>query len=438
MGGARRDRRHGDGTRDEGAREEDQARRLASDAHRGVSAGADEPDDSELPERDRRRMGVLIKVYGVLCLFSAVSVVTAFVLIATLLIDFKSVVTLAEGHTVTTLMLYAVSTAMNAALSALYVVLGVRLLRNQRRNAARMSWIMILLSVGVIITDIMLYGMRVSILARQLVTLAILIAIWTFLDPQLRDERRLQRKLRDQELCASAQEGTLGRDASGRGYITLNFFNIFWIFVLCSVIGLVIEDVFHLLTVGGYQDRAGLLYGPFSPIYGFGAVLLTMILNRFYKSNPVVIFVVSAIVGGGFEYLVSFFMQFAFGITAWDYSGQPWWYLSFGGGRTCGLFMIFWGALGLLWIRVLLPRVLALINHIPWNWRYAVTSVAAVLLIADGVLTVISLDCWYERLAGNAPDSPVASFCAEHYDDAFMSNRFQTMTIDPDDAARAR
>ena len=58
--------------------------------------------------------------------------------------------------------------------------------------------------------------------------------------------------------------------------------------MVCCVLGLIIEVIFHMAWVdpGVYQDRAGLLFGPFSPIYGVGAVLLTIILNRFYRKNP--------------------------------------------------------------------------------------------------------------------------------------------------------
>ncbi|MCG5015023.1 putative ABC transporter permease, partial [Collinsella aerofaciens] len=83
---------------------------------------------------------------------------------------------------------------------------------------------------------------------------------------------------------------------TGKGFIALNFFNLFWIFVVCCVLGLMIETVYHFLVVnpGHYQDRAGLLFGPFSLIYGFGAVLMTVALNRFHDKNVVLIFLVSA------------------------------------------------------------------------------------------------------------------------------------------------
>ena len=167
-----------------------------------------------------------------------------------------------------------------------------------------------------------------------------LIVMQSYLDPALAGERELRRKLRDMETREQAEDGTLGLDPTGRGYITLNFFNLFWIFVVCSVLGLVIETVYHVLVVdpGVYEDRAGLLFGPFSPIYGVGAMLMTMALNRFHKAPFPVIFLVSAVIGGAFEYAVSWFMQFAFGIVAWDYTGT---FLSIDG-RTNGMFMAMW------------------------------------------------------------------------------------------------
>ena len=118
-------------------------------------------------------------------------------------------------------------------------------------------------------------------------------------------------------------------------------------FTVCCVIGLIIETVYHMVIVdpGHYQDRAGMLFGPFSPIYGCGAVLMTIFLNRFHKSNWLVIFLVAAVIGGAFEAFVSLFMQYAFGAVAWDYSNMPG---SLFGGRTCLPFMACWGLLGVV------------------------------------------------------------------------------------------
>lgn len=193
---------------------------------------------------------------------------------------------------------------------------------------------------------------------------------------------------------------------------------------------------------GVYQDRAGLLFGPFSPIYGFGAVLMTVALNRFYKANPLIIFAVSAVIGGVFEAAVSWFMQVGFGAVAWDYSGST----IFGlfpdpiallfGGRTSTLFMCMWGVLGLFWIKLCLPWLLKLINVIPWKIRYSFTTVCAALMIINGVMTLQALDCWFERLSGVSGDTPVEQFYAEHFDNEYMEHRFQSMTITPADSGR--
>ncbi len=381
---------------------------------------------------DKKKLPLAMKVLGVLCLVAGVynlAGVVWGVLEAWRLFQPESIETLG----ISTLVVQIAMTTDYALLLASFAFFGLRLLRNRRRLAAlTLDLILILLVVGVL-CSVMLQGIGYYLIGYG-VLLVFAVAMQSYLDPSLAEERELRRKLRDMDLRDEAEAGTLGLDETGRGFITLNFFNLFWIFVVCSVLGLGIETVYHFLVVdpGQYQDRAGLLFGPFSPIYGIGAVLMTVFLNRFHKKNVVLIFFVSAVIGGAFEYFTSVFMQYAFGAVAWDYTGM---WLSIGG-RTCGLFMIMWGVLGVVWIKLLLPVMLRIVNLIPWNWRYAVTTVCAALMLADAIMTLQSLDCWYERLSGNQVDTPIQSFYDRHFDNAYMEHRFQSMSIHPDDAVR--
>ena len=393
---------------------------------------------------ESRRISVALKVYAVYCLVTAVALLALIALIAVPLAQY-GVQLFRERHDATlTMSLYLVQIVTMAVGAVGYVAFGVLVLRNRRRHVAQIAYALIGVGIANLVLEIMLNGFGDN-LVYDGVRLLVLVVISATIDPTLISERQLQRKLRDMETEEEAEAGTLGRAKGDRGFIELDFFNLFWVFVVCSVLGLIIEVVYHMVVVdpGVYQDRAGLLYGPFSPIYGFGAVLMTVALNRFYKANPVIIFLVSAVIGGLFEAAVSLFMQFGFGAVAWDYSGST----IFGlfpdpvaelfSGRTSTLFMCMWGALGFVWIKLCLPWMLRLINHIPWKVRYSLTTLCAVLMLVNAVMTLQSLECWYQRESGLAPSSPVEEFYAEHYDDAYMANRFQSMTITPEDSARA-
>lgn len=414
-----------------------------------------EPVDYDLPGNDLdprtitpeecRPVGLLVKVYGGLCALDGIitlPLMGAYFGIAAYRLATDPTQTLIGSNITLTTAVTAIGAILSFIASVALILFGWTLVRSQRRDAARWAYALIVLTVGQLLIDVMLQGIGFHLI-RPLIQIGILTALSATVDPALKQERELQRRLRDLQDRAAAEEGMLGRDLTGEGYIKLNFFNLFWVFMVCCVLGLIIELVYHMLFVdpGVYQDRAGLLFGPFSPIYGFGAVLLTVMLNRFYRQNFLIIFLVSALVGGVFEAAVSWWMQTSFGAIAWSYAaelapGIPDPMAILFHGRTSTPFMCMWGMLGVMWIKLCLPHLLALINLIPWKWRYSLTTAVTVLMLINGIMTLQALDCWFGRVSGYEATSPVEQFYAEHFDDAYMEQRFQSMSIHPDTTSR--
>ncbi|MBW3093572.1 putative ABC transporter permease [Bifidobacterium sp. 82T10] len=420
---------------------EDLERRLHSDDAR---ESATEPA-SRIPgdvngdgvvDIDDQRLPLIARVYGIILLVQGLLAVPAIVLTT-----IYAVRELVAGRVLIdqpdlTAILSWLSAGVGATATIVLMIFGVLLVVNKRKHAARWTYVLIPLTILEGLFTLALKGFGLDLIA-PVAQLVILVALSVSVDPALREERRLKTALwRMDKLSAyedALAKGMPGRDLSGKGYISLDFFNIFWLFVVGCVFGLVVETLYHFAMYGGeWQDRAGLLWGPFSPIYGFGSVILTVLLNRLWRSNWLLIFCASAVIGGTFEYLTSWFMEVAFGITAWDYTGQ---WLSIDG-RTSGKYMFFWGLLGLAWVKLILPRLLTLIQRIPWGWRYSLTLVCFVFMLVDATMTVMALDAWYSRMAGIAVDSPVSDFFARHFGDEFMANRFQTMSLDPSKAGR--
>lgn len=402
-------------------------------------------DPSVPSTTEAKKIPLIIKVYAVLCTLSGVGTLPSVAVfmwqVITALINGNAAAKLGD-NTLVAVGLIVAGIMLSAASAIILIVFGLDLIKDQRRNAARLSYVLIAFTVVELLVDVMLQGIG-PFLLRPAVQLVILIALSATVDPTLRQERELQRRLQEMLDRDAAAEGMLGRDETGEGYIKLNYFNLFWVFFVCSVLGLILEEVWHMVVIdpGVYQDRAGMLFGPFSPIYGFGAVLMTMALNRFYKKNPLIIFLVSALIGGAFEVFVGWFMQTSFGVVSWSYShirlfGMPDPIAVLTGGRTCTPFACMWGLGGLIWIKVLLPRLLKLINMIPWKRRYSATVILTAVILIDGVMTLQSLDYWYQRVNGTVRNIPVAQFYDKHFDNEYMENRFQSMTMSPRDATR--
>lgn len=384
-------------------------------------------EDNLAPEVpiDERRVNLIAKLFGILCIVIGGGFIASQILgLISLWRQMSAGVVLHEGSVA--MMAYVAYYIVATTLAMVHLMLGISIIQNRRKYAARTILVLMALTAAALFLDILAFGID----AITFVILAIILsqfAVSSYLDPSLQEERRLDAELRTMEDKRQLEEGTLGRDPTGKGYITLNFFNCFWIFLVCCILGDLLEVGFVLIKDGHFMHRTGMLFGAFSPIYGMGALIMTMALNRFYKHNIGIIFLISAIIGGAFEFAVSWFWETAFGVVCWDYTGT---FMNIGG-RTNLFYMCMWGILGTVWIKLMLPRLLALINCIPWKSRYSITIVVAAFMLVNAVMTVQSIDCWTKRVNGEAPTTSVEQFYAKNFPDSYMQTHFETMSIQP-------
>ena len=66
-------------------------------------------------------------------------------------------------------------------------------------------------------------------------------------------------------------------------HMRVGWYQVVILFLVGSVAGLILEQVWMFVTEGLTEGRYGLVWGPFSPLYGVGAVLLTLICLRMRK-----------------------------------------------------------------------------------------------------------------------------------------------------------
>lgn len=209
-------------------------------------------------------------------------------------------------------------------------------------------------------------------------------------------------------------------------YQKITLSHLVWVFMIGSVIGYVLETGYCFIVKGYVESRQGMLYGPFSQIYGFGAVVLALALTPLARHNNLVLFIGGGLVGGLFEALCSFVQQAAFGTVSWEYSKQA---VSFFGGRTSLGYMFFWAVLSVVYMRYIYPLIVSLTERIPKRPRRFFTWLIAVLLIADMALSGVAVARWTQRQQGVPATNAVQQFMDKHYDDAVMKEIYPNMKI---------
>lgn len=201
------------------------------------------------------------------------------------------------------------------------------------------------------------------------------------------------------------------------------FYKLFWIFFIGCFGGVIIEMIFCLITRGHLENRVGLIWGPFNLVYGLGALALSFFLYKYRNRSRFYSFAGGFIVGSIIEYLCSFFQELVFGSTSWDYSNMPF-NLN---GRICLLYSIFWGLLGILWIKYVYPRVATWILKIPNKVGKVLTYCLLVFMIVDSIASGIVVYRWHERTKGVVASSRLDEIIDTAYPDKTMEWLFPNL-----------
>ncbi len=93
-------------------------------------------------------------------------------------------------------------------------------------------------------------------------------------------------------------------------------------------------------------------------------------------------------------------------------------------------FLFFWGLLGYLWYKLVMPDLLWGLGT-PTTKRKAVfVTLLSIYLILDIFMTIMCFDRRAERDAGIPPANAFEQWVDDNFSNAFMSERFQNMVID--------
>ena len=197
-------------------------------------------------------------------------------------------------------------------------------------------------------------------------------------------------------------------------------YDLFYIFIITSVCGYFIELIWTFLTKGIFINHSAVVIGPFNFAYGICGVVLTLLLYRFKDESYLKIFILSFIGGSILEYIMSWGMELVLGFTAWDYSDK---FLNING-RICLSFSIFWGLLGILWIKILYPPIEKLLERISPNIYKTVAICLFIFIILDILLTISCVNRVRAADQGIPPNNSYESFLDNTFNSKYLKNMF--------------
>lgn len=176
----------------------------------------------------------------------------------------------------------------------------------------------------------------------------------------------------------------------------MTIYQIFWYFIIYSLIGWMIEVIFHAVTQGKIVNR-GFLNGPLCPVYGSGVLMVLIVLyfagsilgikTSVDASHPVILFAIGIVFASLIEFLAGFILDKLFHARWWEYSDRKFNI----NGYICLEFSIIWGLAIAFVLRVIQPGIENIVDMIPYILGIISLIIIYLCFVADIVITVLTV-----------------------------------------------
>lgn len=142
------------------------------------------------------------------------------------------------------------------------------------------------------------------------------------------------------------------------------------------------------------ESRTGLVFGPFNIVYGVGLVGFTFLL--YDVRNWLSVWLLGAGLGGLIEFVFSWLQELIFGSVSWDYS----WMSTHIAGRTSPILMFFWGAIGAVYIKLILPKIISLFSKTNFKKIKWLTYATLIFMLINITISATAVYRWRLRDSG--------------------------------------
>lgn len=200
----------------------------------------------------------------------------------------------------------------------------------------------------------------------------------------------------------------------------ITYAKLFWLFIVGSVAGVIIEGLFCLIAKGHWETHVVSVIVPYNLLYGLGAVLFYIGAVKLQHRSIAVQIIIMTVFATVLELICGLLLRYGLGMRAWNYSHN---FMNYKG-IICLSFSAVWGIAAFVFAK-LSPRIESMLDRCTGKpWLAVCTVLLSIVLALDLCMTGTSIVRWSERHYGIPAKTEIQKELDVEAPDDWMQKRF--------------